>query len=427
MIDLITGHQGTPHISAEQISTLHRSLMGSAGDNKVVRMTGGEVSNTGLETTITAGYWRVHGYDMQITEEETAIFDPTDEGYSRIDDLYVEILQDISSGVQRSELVIVMGEPSATTPTAPAAPTEAESTIDLLIEAVQVASVLVTEGAMTLTDMTIPFKASSGDMEAIIPAFNESASYSTDDIVSYDGKIYKFTASHSGAWSGADVIETNVAELLADKADNPVPITQGGTGATSAAAARTQLQVPSNTKFNNLSAIVHDSSDAYSTSKAYSVGDYVIRNNTLYKCITACSAGSWSVNSSCFEQDTLTNAVTDLNSALNNQYTKSQVNNLFDSKLSKSEFSDVGSASLPYTATKDCFFTISFVTPSTGAYYLYLGVDGTSKFMRSGQAGAANYSDSIVGFLKKGQRLTNAQAGNVSSLVLKVMQISNTY
>jgi hypothetical protein len=59
------------------------------------------------------------------------------------------------------------------------------------------------------------------------------------------------------------------------------------------------------------------SSDAYSSSKAYSVGDHVIYNNKVYKCITACSAGSWSTNRSCFEQTTLTGAVSELNSAIN--------------------------------------------------------------------------------------------------------------
>jgi hypothetical protein len=61
---------------------------------------------------------------------------------------------------------------------------------------------------------------------------------------------------------------------------------------------------------------VANSDDAYSPLKAYKVGEHCIYNNVLYKCITACSAGSWRTNQSCFEQTTLTGAVTDLNSAL---------------------------------------------------------------------------------------------------------------
>lgn len=58
--------------------------------------------------------------------------------------------------------------------------------------------------------------------------------------------------------------------------------------------------------------------DAYSTSSSYKVGDYVIYNNTLYRCKTACSAASWSTNQSNFESTTLTKAVTNLNASLTN-------------------------------------------------------------------------------------------------------------
>ena len=324
MIDLITGHQGIPHISAEQISTLHRSLMGSNGDNKVVRMKDGGVNSVGLTVSIDTGYWRVHGYDMQIQEAEAVIFDPTEAGYQRIDDLFVEILQDISSGVQRSELVIVQGEPSTTTPIAPAAPTEAASEYDLLVECVPVCSVLVIEGAMTMTDLTIPFKVSSGGSESIAPEFDPERPepYEIGEIVEQEGKLYIFIRQHSGPWSDADVEETTVAALLAGKADNPVPIFQGGTGATSAAQARTNLGAASQTDLENTMDLIRGDDDEYSSLKSYKVGQYVVvkpplvAEETIYKCISPCSPGSWAINQSYFEAKTLTEAVTDLNNDL---------------------------------------------------------------------------------------------------------------
>lgn len=57
--------------------------------------------------------------------------------------------------------------------------------------------------------------------------------------------------------------------------------------------------------------------DAYSSSSAYKVGDMVIYNNTLYRCKTACSAASWSVNANNFESISLASAITDLNNDLN--------------------------------------------------------------------------------------------------------------
>lgn len=35
--------------------------------------------------------------------------------------------------------------------------------------------------------------------------FSASTAYSSGDLVVYDNKIYEFTASHTGAWTGTDV------------------------------------------------------------------------------------------------------------------------------------------------------------------------------------------------------------------------------
>lgn len=67
---------------------------------------------------------------------------------------------------------------------------------------------------------------------------------------------------------------------------------------------------------------IANSSDAYSASKAYSVGDYCIYNDTLYRCITACSAASWAVNSGCFVADTVVGVM-----AKTSQRTVTKINN----------------------------------------------------------------------------------------------------
>jgi hypothetical protein len=64
-----------------------------------------------------------------------------------------------------------------------------------------------------------------------------------------------------------------------------------------------------NTKVSKTEDLISNSGDAYSPSKPYKVGELCIYNNVLYRCITACSAGSWETNQSCFTQDTLVNAV----------------------------------------------------------------------------------------------------------------------
>lgn len=51
------------------------------------------------------------------------------------------------------------------------------------------------------------------------------------------------------------------------------------------------------------------SNDEYSSSKAYRVRDLVIHNGQLYCCTTACTAGSWATNASCFSSISLTSFV----------------------------------------------------------------------------------------------------------------------
>lgn len=248
-IDLITGHQGVSHISADQIATINNAMMDNFGANKVMRLVGGELTADGLTITISEGYWRVNGFDMEIQEGETLYIDPTTIGLSRIDDIYVEILQDIPTGAQRAEIYIALGEPSAT-PTAPDEPTAPYLNTDILLQIIKLARVTVSEGAMIMEDYSVAYNI---------------------------------------------VTPEDLAEV------------------------QTEVDTAENHATTALNQIA-DSDDTYSPSKAYKVGEHCIYNNVLYKCITACSAAAWSVNQNCFEPTTLTTAVTELNSALLNNY-----------------------------------------------------------------------------------------------------------
>lgn len=248
-IDLITGHQGVSHISADQIATINNAMMDNFGANKVMRLVGGELTADGLTITISEGYWRVNGFDMEIQEGETLYIDPTTIGLSRIDDIYVEILQDIPTGAQRAEIYIALGEPSAT-PTAPDEPTAPYLNTDILLQIIKLARVTVSEGAMIMEDYSVAYNI---------------------------------------------VTPEDLAEV------------------------QTEVETAETHATTALNMIRSTSSDAYSSSKAYKVGEHCIYNNKVYKCITACSAAAWSVNQNCFEETTLTTAVTKLNSDLNSK------------------------------------------------------------------------------------------------------------
>lgn len=47
--------------------------------------------------------------------------------------------------------------------------------------------------------------------------FDETETYAAGDVVIYNGALYKFTASHSGAWTGDDAEATSVAAVIEAK------------------------------------------------------------------------------------------------------------------------------------------------------------------------------------------------------------------
>lgn len=154
MFDLITGHQGLPHITAEQVSTLNDIFMYGYGADTIVRLQDGTIGQDGRAIVVAAGYWRANGYDMQITEDETIALDPTEAGESRIDVIYAEILQDIPTGNQRTEFVVIQGVPDVT-PSEPPVPTGPQLTTDELILALPVAKCTISENTLTYVDQTI--------------------------------------------------------------------------------------------------------------------------------------------------------------------------------------------------------------------------------------------------------------------------------
>lgn len=155
MIDLITGHQGQPHISAAQIADLNNAMIEDYGEGKLLRMKNGTMSLSGTTLTVSTGYWRANGYDMEIQQAETLEIDLTT-SLSRRDGLYVEILKDIPSGTERAEIVRIKGNPAAS-PNEPAAPTEPELNTDVLIMAQNIGALYVTTSAVTLEDRTMEY------------------------------------------------------------------------------------------------------------------------------------------------------------------------------------------------------------------------------------------------------------------------------
>ena len=157
MIDLITGHQGVSHISAEQVSTLNRILSGDCDYGTIMRMKDGEIHAGILSVIVDTGYWRLNGIDMEIQEPDTILLDEPSAGNSRIDMIYVELLQDIATGNQRCEYVVVQGVESIT-PTVPDEPTEPANQTDELLLIAPLAKVTVgSDNSTSMQDYTTKF------------------------------------------------------------------------------------------------------------------------------------------------------------------------------------------------------------------------------------------------------------------------------
>ena len=81
--------------------------------------------------------------------------------------------------------------------------------------------------------MSIKNFASYGDLESVLPsyanaikekakkdmvadAFDATATYAEGDYCTYEGGLYKFKTSHSGAWDAADVDQIQIAGELSE-------------------------------------------------------------------------------------------------------------------------------------------------------------------------------------------------------------------
>lgn len=103
----------------------------------------------------------------------------------------------------------------------------------------------------------------------IAPVFKSTETYHAGDLVYYRNKLYVFNVDHSGAWAVGDVTATNVSAAmnaaLAGKAD------------TSSLAGKADFD---------------DIAGAFSAETAYTAGDLVNYNGTIYRC-TNDHTGDW--------------------------------------------------------------------------------------------------------------------------------------
>ena len=239
-------------------------------------------AGTGMTVNVSAGECRC-GSIMGISNSQMSLdINVGDNTYSRIDSVVIQYTYGDPSLLS---VAVLQGEPSAS-PVAPTLTKSYNSLWQMEIAQILVPPNVTTTAECTITDKRIiynsidsvidPINESIDDINneiqdinedienidknkldngAVAPVFSETLTYAIGDVVSYQGRIYKFKSSHSvGVWNSSEVDEITTWH---EKVDNSTvaPI--------------------------------------FSEIATYVVGDIVTYNGKLYKFTSSHSAGSW--------------------------------------------------------------------------------------------------------------------------------------
>lgn len=126
-MELVTSHQGTPHITVDQVKDLIAGISGDISGIKIFKGHGSELNYQiadVLQINIGSGQGLAGGYHFQLLDDFSWILDPGTMGYSRIDMLYLVIYEDTLTNVQSVDLVYEPGlvYPNGSSGSVPAAP-----------------------------------------------------------------------------------------------------------------------------------------------------------------------------------------------------------------------------------------------------------------------------------------------------------------
>lgn len=398
-MELVTGHAGTLHITAKQVSRLLRGVT-ATDESTVQRLNVGNnaaITYSGITMQIASGELLLDGYHVTLVDDtggasgETLIFDATLESTnSRIDKVVLEIIQDNTTSYQRAEIVIVQGEESDS-PVAPATPTEPESSTEEFLAVGAIAQVTITgDDISNLSDMTNLYGGSYLDLETFNEYVSEISTVNVKNLLPYpytdttktvngitftdngDGTI---TANGTATDTATFTLGTTSEYLDYDKSyilnGCPVNGSEGtyyiqtevsnwvdtGSGVEfmrDLQMAGAAIKIAEGTTVSNLTfspmirlAVIEDDtyepyamtnqeltksvqdiesdisetqdivSDAWSSSKTYTAGEYCISGNKLYKCLVA-NTGTQPPDTTYWEEMTCAEELSELNSNLAN-------------------------------------------------------------------------------------------------------------
>ena len=112
-IELVTSHQGTPHITTDQVKDLIAGLSGDITGIKVFSNLDDAFSFDVMDAVtvrIKTGQGLAGGFHFQLLDPFDWVLDPGVVGYSRIDSLYLVIYEDPMTLVQSADFVYQVGD-----------------------------------------------------------------------------------------------------------------------------------------------------------------------------------------------------------------------------------------------------------------------------------------------------------------------------
>lgn len=207
-MELVTGHQAGPHITAAQVSRFIQGIT-VMDDTTVYRLNEGNkcaITTTDLNLTIDTGEMVLHGFHVTNETAYDIGIDPvSNASNTRIDKIVLEITEDITTGIQNASVVVVQGT-EAVSPVPPATPSTPSSPTELFLGVGVIAQITATDSTISvLTDLTELYAGSyvskedfDTGMSNVAPIENTNTAsqpYSVGDHLIYNGILYKVDAN----------------------------------------------------------------------------------------------------------------------------------------------------------------------------------------------------------------------------------------
>lgn len=216
---------------------------------------------------------------------------------------------------------------------------------------------------MAADDNTTVKQAIEGTQGLIVSDYNSASSYSAGDFCLYLGTMYVCTGTTTGSWNPAKWVATSVAaELKSVKSKQ-------ATDESNITTLQGQMTT-ANTRIGENEAIVAYPENDSTSSTNYSVGQYIVRNGSLYKVIANISAGDQFTGSNISAVDNMGHEVSALNSGVDTINSKLTSLPIYTGTVTDMQALSTSGLNTTFVPSSDGWYSIKVVTGNGTGYAL---------------------------------------------------------